>query len=68
MDAKRYPYMCGHGTIGAVIYGEPHVDRSPCGTGTSARMALLPHHGLMAVGDTLSNQGLLGMTFEGRIV
>jgi proline racemase len=55
-------------TCNAVIYGESHVDRSPCGTGTSAKMALLHHHGLMAVGDTLSNHGLLGTTFEGRIV
>jgi proline racemase len=55
-------------TCNAVIYGESHVDRSPCGTGTSAKMALLHHHGLMAVGDTLSNRGLLGTIFEGRIV
>jgi proline racemase len=55
-------------TCSAVIYGESHVDRSPCGTGTSAKMALLHHHGLMAVGDTFANRGLLGTTFEGRIV
>jgi proline racemase len=62
-----YTPNTSHESCNAVIYGESHVDRSPCGTGTSAKMALLHHHGLMAVGDTLSNRGLLGTTFEGRI-
>jgi proline racemase len=57
-----------HESCSAVIYGESHVDRSPCGTGTSAKMALLHHQGLMGVGDTFSNRGLLGTVFEGRIV
>jgi len=52
----------------AVVYGDHHVDRSPCGTGTSAKMALLYSRGQMAVGDVLINEGLLGSTFEGRIV
>jgi proline racemase len=52
----------------AVVYGEAHVDRSPCGTGTSAKMALLFHQGNMEVGDSLVNTGLLGTTFTGRIV
>jgi proline racemase len=51
-----------------VVLGEGHVDRSPCGTGTSAKMALLHHRGELAVGQTFINQGLLGTTFEGRIV
>ncbi len=51
-----------------VILGEGHVDRSPCGTGTSAKMALLHRRGELAVGQTFVNQGLLGTTFEGRIV
>jgi proline racemase len=51
-----------------VVLGEGHVDRSPCGTGTSAKMALLHRRGELAVGQTFVNQGLLGTTFEGRIV
>ncbi len=51
-----------------VVLGEGHVDRSPCGTGTSAKMALLHRRGELAVGQTFINEGLLGTTFEGRIV
>jgi proline racemase len=51
-----------------VVYGEGHVDRSPCGTGTCAKMALLHRRGELAVGQTFVNKGLLGTTFEGRIV
>lgn len=51
-----------------VVLGEGHVDRSPCGTGTSAKMALLHRRGQLAVDQTFINQGLLGTTFEGRIV
>jgi proline racemase len=51
-----------------VVYGEGHMDRSPCGTGTCAKMALLHRRGELAVGQTFVNEGLLGTTFEGRIV
>jgi proline racemase/trans-L-3-hydroxyproline dehydratase len=51
-----------------VVLGEGHVDRSPCGTGTSAKMALLHRRGELAVGRPFINHGLLGTTFEGRIV
>jgi proline racemase len=51
-----------------VVLGEGHVDRSPCGTGTSAKMALLHRRGELAVGQTFVNRGLLGTTFEGRIL
>jgi proline racemase len=52
----------------AVIYGEGHIDRSACGTGTSAKMALLHRRGELNVGETFVNQSPLGSTFEGRIV
>lgn len=51
-----------------VVLGEGHVDRSPCGTGTSAKMALLHRRAELAVGQIFVNEGLLGTTFEGRIV
>jgi len=53
---------------GVVIYGESHMDRSPCGTGTTAKMTLLHHHGKLAPGGTYRNAGPLGTVFEGRIV
>lgn len=52
----------------AVIYGEGHIDRSACGTGTSAKMALLHRRGELDVDETFVNQSPLGSTFEGRIV
>ncbi len=57
-----------HTGANAVVYGESHMDRSPCGTGTTAKMTLLHHHGRLAVGDTYKNTSPLGTVFEGRIV
>lgn len=51
-----------------VIYGESHMDRSPCGTGTTAKMTLLHHMGKLPVGKVYKNSGPLGTVFEGRIV
>ena len=54
--------------VSAVVYGESHIDRSPCGTGTSAKMALLHHRGQLALNQPFVNAGILGTTFEGRLV
>ena len=51
-----------------VIYGESNIDRSPCGTGTTARMTLLHHQGKLGSGQVYKNAGPLGTVFEGRIV
>jgi proline racemase len=51
-----------------VIYGESNMDRSPCGTGTTARMTLLHHRGKLGPGGIYTNSGPLGTRFEGRIV
>lgn len=51
-----------------VIYGESHMDRSPCGTGTTAKMTLLNHQGKLAPGQVYANASPLGTSFEGRIV
>ena len=53
---------------GIVIYGESHMDRSPCGTGTTAKMTLLHHKGNLKPGDSYRNAGPLGTVFESRIV
>ncbi|MDE4142036.1 MULTISPECIES: proline racemase family protein [Rhodobacterales] len=44
------------------------LDRSPCGTGTCAKMAVLHARGLLAPGQHYVNAGPLGTTFTGRIV
>ena len=51
-----------------VIYGESNMDRSPCGTGTTARMTLLHHLGTLGSGEVFKNAGPLGTVFEGQIV
>jgi proline racemase len=42
------------------------IDRSPCGTGTSAYMALQSSKGALKPGDTLKSTGILGTTFTGQ--
>jgi proline racemase len=44
------------------------IDRSPCGTGTSARMAVLHARGELKVGDDFRHEGILGTVFTGRLV
>jgi 4-hydroxyproline epimerase len=43
------------------------IDRSPGGTGTSARMAQLHGKGRLTVGETFRQESLIGTVFEGRI-
>lgn len=50
------------------VYARGAVDRSPCGTGTSALVASLAADGDIEVGDTLVNEGPAGTIFTGRIV
>jgi proline racemase len=51
-----------------VIYGESHMDRSPCGTGTTAKMTLLHHQGKLQPGQVYRNSSPLGTTFTGEII
>lgn len=50
-----------------VVYGASHMDRSPCGTGTSAKMTLLHHKGKLAVGKNYTNHSPLGTHFTGHV-
>ncbi|WP_107328168.1 4-hydroxyproline epimerase, partial [Agrobacterium pusense] len=52
---------------GAVFYGDKAIDRSPGGTGTSARMAQLHGKGRLNVGESFRQESLIGTVFEGRI-
>lgn len=51
----------------AVFYGDKAIDRSPCGTGTSARMAQLVSKGLLKKGDTFVHESIIGSQFIGKI-
>ena len=50
------------------VFADGEVDRSPCGSGTSARLAVLHHDGVLGVGETLLNEGIAGGQFSGCIV
>jgi 4-hydroxyproline epimerase len=51
-----------------VFYGDKAIDRSPCGTGTSARMAQLAGKGKLKVGDQFVHESIIGSLFKGRVV
>jgi 4-hydroxyproline epimerase len=51
----------------AVFYGDKAIDRSPCGTGTSARMAQLAAKGKLKPGDEFVHESIIGSAFEGRV-
>lgn len=51
----------------AVFYGDKAIDRSPCGTGTSARMAQLHAKGLLKAGEEFIHESFIGSKFIGRV-
>lgn len=51
----------------AVFYGDKAIDRSPCGTGTSARMAQWAAQGKLKEGDVFIHESIIGSLFKGRI-
>jgi len=53
-----------------VIFGDsasPNVDRSPCGTGTCAKMAALHYRGQLGIGEDFISESILGTLFRGRL-
>ena len=51
----------------AVFYGDKAIDRSPCGTGTSSRMAQWAAQGKLSVGDEFIHESIIGSMFKGRV-
>lgn len=51
----------------AVFYGDKAIDRSPCGTGTSARMAQWYAKGKLKVGEQFIHESIIGSQFIGRV-
>ena len=62
--APRDPQAQGRN---AVLYGDKAIDRSPCGTGTSSRMAQLVAKGKLRVGDDYVHESIIGSLFKGRV-
>ncbi|CCM79844.1 4-hydroxyproline epimerase [Rhizobium mesoamericanum] len=61
------PRLEGAHARNAVFYGDKAIDRSPCGTGSSARMAQLVARGRMNIGDTFVHESIIGTTFDCRV-
>jgi len=61
------PKQPGSDARNAVFYGDQAIDRSPCGTGTSARMAQLAARGKLARGDRFVHESYIGSQFTGRV-
>jgi 4-hydroxyproline epimerase len=61
------PTVEGAHARNAVFYGDKAIDRSPCGTGTSARMAQLHAKGRLKVGDDFVHESIIGSLFKGRV-
>lgn len=51
----------------AVFYGDKAIDRSPCGTGTSSRMAQWAAMGKLGKGDTFVHESIIGSQFVGKV-
>jgi len=49
------------------VFADGEVDRSPCGSGTSSRLALLHHHGTISTGQTLEHLSIVGSRFLARV-
>lgn len=61
------PTAPGLSARNAVFYGDKAIDRSPCGTGTSARMAQLHAKGRLGVSQDFHHESIIGSVFKGRI-
>jgi proline racemase len=61
--------FAGPGTVSrnAVIVAPGRIDRSPCGTGTSARLAVLHARGRLGAGETFIHESIIGSRFEAGI-
>lgn len=63
-----YGVIWTEGDANVTVFGDGEVDRSPCGSGTSARLALLDASGALPRGAVLTHRGILGTSFRSRVV
>lgn len=62
------PRQTGSDLRNVTIFADQQVDRSPCGTGTAARIAALYHHGLLEAGASFVHEGIVGSQFVGKVI
>jgi proline racemase len=63
-----YGVIWTDGSRNVTVFADGEVDRSPCGSGTSARLALLDAGGELPRGDVLHHRGIVGTEFTARVV
>lgn len=63
-----YGVMFTGGNRNVTVFADGEVDRSPCGSGTSARLALLHKRGELASGSTFMSESVIGGRFSSRVV
>ncbi|MDC5698101.1 proline racemase family protein [Intrasporangium calvum] len=71
-EAAAAPFegLTSHGAVhqrNVVIFSDGEVDRSPCGSGTAARVALLADEGRLGEGDVLVHDSIVGSRFRARV-
>ena len=62
------PVHAGADSRSVVILGERMVDRSPCGTGTSAELAVRYARGQLRIGEPFVTESILGTCFNGKVL
>jgi proline racemase len=63
-----YGVIWTQGDRNVTVFADGEVDRSPCGSGTSARLALLDLTGELRRGEPLRHRGIVDTVFTGRVV
>jgi len=63
-----YGVMFTAGNRNVTVFADGEVDRSPCGSGTSARLAVLHKRGELASGSTFMSESVIGGRFSSRVV
>lgn len=64
-DVEHHSSVCQRNVT---IFADGEVDRSPCGSGTSARLALLDEDGRLPRGESLVHLGIIDTEFTGSVV
>lgn len=62
------PRVEGSDLRNVTIFADKQIDRSPCGTGTAARVATLHARGKLALGESFVHEGIVGSQFIGKVV
>ena len=62
-----YGVIFVEGRRNVTVFADGEVDRSPCGSGTSARLALLDREGSLPRGETFVHESVIGTEFEARV-